>query len=95
MLANWLTTAYSQHFISYICHLAQLGRESSQIKVKNILDNYLLFSYSKLLVVRGSFYIKGQSLGAIRERVALNVIGLSSGLVALKLTRSISFKGKL
>ena len=94
-LANRLATAYSQQFISYICYLAQLERKSLQVKVKYILDDRLLFSCSKLLAVRGSFCAKGQSLGAIRKRAASNVKGLSSSLVALKLTRFIGFKSKL
>jgi hypothetical protein len=35
--------------VLYIYYLAKLERESSQIKVKNILDNCLLFSCSKLI----------------------------------------------
>ena len=46
VLANWLTTAYSQQFISYICHLAQPGCESSRIEVEDISDDRLLFSCS-------------------------------------------------
>jgi hypothetical protein len=36
----------------YIYYLTQLERKSSRIKVKNILDDYLLFSRSKLIAVR-------------------------------------------
>jgi hypothetical protein len=38
----------------------QLGRESSRIKVKvkDILDNYLLFSRGKFVVVKRSFSVK-------------------------------------
>ncbi|KAF1924508.1 uncharacterized protein M421DRAFT_31668, partial [Didymella exigua CBS 183.55] len=42
-LANRLATAYSQQFISHICHLAQLGRKSSQVEVEYVLDDCLLF----------------------------------------------------
>ncbi|KAF1923093.1 uncharacterized protein M421DRAFT_36278, partial [Didymella exigua CBS 183.55] len=42
-LANRLATAYSQQFISHICHLAQPGRKSSQVEVEYVLDDRLLF----------------------------------------------------
>jgi hypothetical protein len=55
VLANWLTTAYSQQFISYICYLAQPGRESSRIEVEDISDDRLLFGRSELLSAVVSF----------------------------------------
>ena len=95
MFANQLTTLYAQQFIGHICHLVQPGRKSSRIKVKNILDDCLLFCRSELLVVRSSFCAKGQSLGAIRERAAFNVKGLRSSLVASEFAGIIGCKGTL
>jgi hypothetical protein len=95
VFANRLATAYVQHFISHICHLTRPGRESSRTKVEPISDDCLLFSSSEILAVSGSFCAKGQPMGAIRERAAFDVNGLSSSLMALELPRFIGFKGKL
>jgi hypothetical protein len=65
------------------------------MKVKNILDNRLLFCRSDLSAVRGSLCAKGQSLGAIKERAAFNVEGLSSSPVASGLASIIACNGKL
>ena len=62
-----------------------------RIKVKNILNDCLLFCCSKLLAVRSSFCAKAHSLGIIRERAAFNVKGLSSSLVALEFARNIGY----
>jgi hypothetical protein len=95
VFTDWLTTAHTQHFICHICHLAQPGRKSSQIEVKDISDDCLLFVRSKLTAVGGSLCAKGQSLGAMGERAAFDVKGLSSGPVASELAGFIGFKGKL
>jgi hypothetical protein len=87
VFANWLTTAHTQHFLSHICHLTQLGGKASRIEVKDILDNGLLFVARELKAVWSSICAKGHSFSAIVERPALNVKGLSSRPMASELTR--------
>jgi hypothetical protein len=87
VFANWLTTAHTQHFLSHICHLTQLGGKASQIEVKDILDNGLLFVARELKAVWSSICAKGHFFSAIVERPALNVKGLSSRPMASELTR--------
>jgi hypothetical protein len=95
VFADWLTTTHTQYFICYICYLAQPGREYSRIEVENISADRLLFCRSELSAVRSSFCAKGQSLGAMRERAAFNVEGLSSSPVASEFARIIGYKDKL
>jgi hypothetical protein len=93
--ANWLTTAYTQHFIGYILYLAQPGRESSRIKVENVSGNRLLFSRSKLLSAVMSFKdVRDSVVSASQCRMGY-VEPISSASEASKLTCSIGRKGKL
>jgi hypothetical protein len=87
VFASWLTTVHTQHFISHIYHLTQLGGKASRIELKDILDNGLLFVTRELKAVWSSIYAKEHSFSAIVEHPALNVKGLSSSLMALELTR--------
>ena len=85
VLAYQCPTTRSQQFIYYIYHLTQLGRKSSQIKVKDILYNCLLFSYSKLLAIRAYFRSKYNSIKPIIESLILYVKSIYSVQYALKI----------
>jgi hypothetical protein len=95
VLAYRLTTTHTQHFICYICHLAQPGRKSSRIKVENVLGNCLLFSCSKLLLAVASFKDVCDSVVSASQCRMWYVEHLSSASEASKLTCSIGRKGKL
>jgi hypothetical protein len=95
VLAHRLTTTHTQHFVCYICHLAQPGRKSSRIKVEDVLDNCMLFSRSKLLAIWSSLGSRGDSVEPIREPLVWNVKGCSSASQALKLACSIGQKSKI
>jgi hypothetical protein len=72
-----------------------MGRESSRVKVKNVLDNYLLFSARDLAEGRGSFWAKGCSSSAFSESTVINGKGRCSRAVASELASLTGFKGKL
>jgi hypothetical protein len=95
VLANWLTTAYSQQFISHICYLTQPGRESSRIEVEDISDDRLLFGCSKLLSAVASFKDMRDSVVLASQCRMRYVKRLSSALEASKLSYSIGRTGKL
>jgi hypothetical protein len=71
-----------------------VGRESSRVKVEDILDDCLLFGARELKAGGGSFCAWRDSFGALIEYMAFNVKGDSSSAVASEFTSSISVKGK-
>ena len=73
VLAYWCPTTRSQQFICHICHLTQLGRKSSRIEVKDVSYDHLLFSRSKLLVIRAYFRLKYNSVKPIIESLMLYI----------------------
>jgi hypothetical protein len=86
---------HTQSRISHICHLAQLGRKSSQFKVKYILDNCLLFSRCELKVIWLGLSSRGDSIKSIREPLAFNNESCCSASQGLELAKSIRLKGKI
>lgn len=69
-----------------------MRREPSYVKVKDVLDDRLLFGACELSAVRWSF-CAWQDSGASIEGMAFDVEGGSSSAMALELASIISFKG--
>ena len=66
-----------------------------RIEFKDILDDRLLFSHSKLIGIRSYIKSKRDSVKPIREPLVFNVKGYSSASQAFKLARCISLKCKV
>jgi hypothetical protein len=95
VLANWLATAHTQHFISHIFHLAQPGCEILRIEVKDISDNCLLFSWGELVLAVASLREIPNSLVLVSQRWRGHLKCLSSESEAFKLADIIGRKRKL
>jgi hypothetical protein len=66
-----------------------------QIKVKDILDNCLLFSCSKLLAIRLAIYLGEGSIISLLEGRLINIIHVGSALEGFKLALFIGLNSKL
>ena len=62
VLTYQLYTLLSKYLIYYISNLSLQGQESLHVKVKDILDNYLLFSKGKLLAIRRCSQLIGSTI---------------------------------
>ena len=95
VLINTCLYMCPKYLISYIFYLIELGRKASRIQVKNILYNYLLFNFYKLLRFQAYFQSKRSSFSIISKSSIINIIRGSYSLIATKLTSLIRIKRKL
>jgi hypothetical protein len=61
VLPNRVAVLLSQQGISYILYSSKLGQKSSRVKVKDILNNYILLCLKKLYRVRRAIALKRYS----------------------------------
>jgi hypothetical protein len=61
VLPNRVAVPLSQQGISYILYSSKLGRKSSRVKVKDMLNNYIFFCLKKLYRVRRAIALKRYS----------------------------------
>jgi hypothetical protein len=61
VLPNRVAVLLSQQGISYILYSSKLGRKSSRVEVKDMLNNYILLCLKKLHGVRRAIALKRYS----------------------------------